>query len=144
VDFEVITAEDGDAHARAIVRLREIMESIRIIRQLLTNMPLEKIPEPRRFIIEEGKEIGRVEAPRGENFHFIKIKDKKIDRIRIRPPTFSNIGILTQLLKDREVGDVPVILASLDPCFACMERVIVVKEGKTEVLTEDDFRHKYT
>jgi len=88
-------------------------------------------------------EVGRVEAPRGENFHLIKIKDRKIDRVRIRPPTFNFMSIFTKLLEDREIGDVPVILASLDPCYACMERVVVIKDGKTEVLNEDDFKHKY-
>ncbi len=88
-------------------------------------------------------ESGRVEAPRGENFHLIKIKDKKIDRARIRPPTFNFMSIFTKLLEGKKVGDVPVILASLDPCYACMERVVVIKDGKREVLKEDDFRHKY-
>ena len=53
------------------------------------------------------------------------------------------MSIFIKLLEGREIGDVPVILASLDPCYACMERVVVIKDGKTEVLTEDDFRVKY-
>jgi len=143
VDFELITELDGDAYARTFVRLREIMESIKIVKQVLRDIPEGKVPQYPSVIIEEGIEIGRVEAPRGENFHLIKIKNKRIDRARIRPPTFNFMNIFTKLLIGRFIGDIPVILASLDPCFACMERVIVAKDGKTEVLTEDDFRHKY-
>jgi NADH-quinone oxidoreductase subunit D len=143
VDFELVTELDGDAYARAFVRLREILESIKIVKQVLKDMPKGDVPQHSTVMIEEGMETGRVEAPRGENFHLIKIKDRRIDRARIRPPTFNFMNIFTKLLIGREIGDVPVILASLDPCFACMERVVIVKDGKTEVLTESDFKHKY-
>ncbi len=143
VEFELIREWDGDAYARMLVRMREINESIKIIKQVLKDMPQGKVPPSIPVIIEKGMKIGRVEAPRGENFHLIKIKDKKIDRARIRPPTFNFMSIFTKLLEGKKVGDVPVILASLDPCYACMERVVVIKDGKREVLKEDDFRHKY-
>jgi len=143
VDFNIVTEMNGDAHARMLVRMDEILESIKIIKQLLKNIPEGPVPQFPPVIIEEGMEVGRVEAPRGENFHLIKIKDRKIDRARIRPPTFNFMSIFTKLLEGREIGDVPVIQASLDPCYACMERVVVIKDGKTEVLNEDDFKHKY-
>jgi len=143
VDFNMITERNGDAFARMLVRMNEILESIKIVKQTIKNMPEGKIPKFPPVIIEEGMEVGRVEAPRGENFHMIKIKDRQINRARIRPPTFNFMSIFTKLLEGREVGDVPVILASLDPCYACMERVVVIKEGKTEVLTENDFKHRY-
>jgi len=143
VDFELVREWDGDAYARMLVRMREILESINIIKQVLKNMPEGKVPLPVPLILEEGMGVGRVEAPRGENFHMIKIKRRKIDRARIRPPTFNFMSIFTKLLEGKKVGDIPVILASLDPCYACMERVVVIKDGKREVLTEDDFRHKY-
>jgi len=143
VYFEIITENDGDALARALVRVREIFESIKIVKQVLKNMPDGKIPSVSHTLIEEGMEVGRVEAPRGENFHLIKIKNKKLDRVRIRPPTFNFMSILTKILIGKKIGDIPVIISSLDPCFACMERVIVIKDEKTEVLTEDDFRVKY-
>ena len=143
VDFNMITERDGDAYARMLVRMNEILESIKIVKQTIKNMPEGQIPQFPPVVIEEGMEAGRVEAPRGENFHMIKIKDKKIDRIRIRPPTFNFMSIFTKLLEGREIGDIPVILASLDPCYACMERVVVIKDGRTEMLTEDGFKHKY-
>jgi Ni,Fe-hydrogenase III large subunit len=126
-----------------LVRMNEIFEWIKIIKQIISNMPEGKIPKFPPLIIEDGMEAAGVEAPRGENFHMIKIKDRKIDRARIRPPTFNFMSIFTKLLEGREIGDVPVILGSFDPCYACMERVVVIKDGKTEVLTEDDFKRKY-
>jgi NADH-quinone oxidoreductase subunit D len=143
VDFELITEIGGDAYSRAFVRLREILESIKIVKQVLKDMPEGEVPQHSAVMIEEGMEAARVEASRGENFHLIKIRNRRIDRARIRPPTFNFMNIFTKLLIGREIGDVPVILASLDPCFACMERVVVVKDGKTEVLTEDGFKRKY-
>ena len=144
VDFYVIVGKRGDAFTRTVVRIKEIFESIKIIRQLLKNMPEGKIPKSSLVYIQEAMETGRVEAPRGENFYFVKVRDNKIERARIRTPTFATINILPVLLENMEIGDTPVILDSLDPCFACMERVIVVKDGKTEVLNEDGFRKKYT
>jgi Ni,Fe-hydrogenase III large subunit len=61
----------------------------------------------------------------------------------VRTPTFAYIKILEQLLKNVEIGDVPVIIASLDPCFSCMERVMVEKNGNEEWLTEKTFREKF-
>ena len=144
IDFDVIVADTGDAYTRTIVRMKEILESISIITKLLKNMPGGNIPPCSPVFIGMGRAIGRVEAPRGENFHLLLVKHNKIERARIRPPTFANISILPSLLENREVGDTPVILNSLDPCFSCMERVIILKDGKTEVLTEHEFRRKYT
>jgi NADH-quinone oxidoreductase subunit D len=79
VDFELITERSGDAHARMLVRMREIQESIKIIKQILKNIPEGKIPPSIPVVVEEGMEVGRVEAPRGENFHMIRIKNKKLE-----------------------------------------------------------------
>ncbi len=143
IDFDVIMDKKGDAYARLMVRLKEIFESIKIIRQLMKNLPEQKIPKPKLVYVKEGMSTSQVEAPRGENFYFTIIKENKVDRAKIRTPTFAVINILPVLLENRPIGDVPVILHSLDPCFSCMERVIVVKDKKREVLDEHEFLHKY-
>jgi NADH-quinone oxidoreductase subunit D len=143
VDFDIITETNGDAYARMLVRMREILESIKIVKQIIENIPKEPIPTLPPLFIEEGMEAASVEAPRGENFHLIKIKNKKIDRARIRTPTFNFMSIFGKLLEGNYVDDVPVILTSLDPCYSCLERVIVIKNKKIEVLNEDGFRRKY-
>jgi NADH-quinone oxidoreductase subunit D len=143
IDFDVIVDDRGDAAARTAVRLREVLESVKIIRQVLRDMPAGRLPHYRLCVIETAHGTGRVEAPRGENFHFINIKGGIIDRARIRTPTYNNIIILEHMLLGQEIGDVPVILASLDPCFGCMERVLIVRGRHRELLTEKQFRRRY-
>ncbi len=144
VDFNLIKEIEGDVLARTLVRLREIPESIKIIKQCFIRMTNEPIPKFESYVkIEDGETFARLEAPRGENFHYYKINGGKIVRAKIRTPTFGFIGILNNLLEGKEIGDVPVLVSSLDPCFGCMERMIVVKDGKKEVLNENDFRSKY-
>ncbi len=143
VDFDVMTSKQGDAYARLTVRFMEVLESIKIIRQLMKDLPEEEIPKPQLVFIEEAMATSQVEAPRGENFYFTIVKDNRVDRVKIRTPTFATINILPDLLENKPIGDVPVVLHSRDPCFSCMERVIVVKENKKEVLDEHAFIHKY-
>jgi len=143
VDFDVMTSKQGDAYARLTVRFMEVLESIKIIRQLMKDLPEGEIPKPQLAFIEEAMATSQVEAPRGENFYFTIVKDNRIDRVKIRTPTFATISILPDLLENKSIGDVPVVLHSLDPCFSCMERVIIVKDNKREVLDEHAFTHKY-
>jgi Ni,Fe-hydrogenase III large subunit len=143
-DFNEIVEDRGDSFARTSVRLRELLESIKIIKQILDKMPKKKIPKFSFTNVPDGEGIGRVEAPRGELFYYLKFKDNKIYRAKIRTPTFGYFKIAEKVLLNRRIGDVPVIVGSLDPCFSCLERVMVVKDGKTEFLNETNFRRKYT
>ena len=151
VDFELVTDNRGDALARTMVRLKEIGQSVKIIKQLIKNMPKEKVPKFTKAPPFLGKVMepknnftyAQVEAPRGEDFHFYRIEKAIVKKARIRTPTLQNIQLLEYLLKGKEVGDIPVIISSFDPCFSCMERMIVIKDGKKEVLNEDGFRSKY-
>jgi NADH-quinone oxidoreductase subunit D len=131
LDFEVITAKEGDSHARTAVRLAEICESMTIILQAVRNMPegpiIEKIP----LKIPAGEVCGLLEAPRGENFHYLMSDGgEKIRRIRIRPPTYANLQALGDMLEGCRMDELPAAVLSLDPCFACVDRVMVV-DNKT-------------
>ncbi|MBN1159882.1 MAG: nickel-dependent hydrogenase large subunit [Candidatus Diapherotrites archaeon] len=143
VDFNVITRNEGDAWARTLVRMDEIQESVNIIKQLINNMPNEKLPKPELHMNASGEAVGHVEAPRGENFYYVKINSGYLERAKIRTPTLNNIIILEKILKGYELGDVPVIVGSLDPCFGCLERIMVAKDKKIEEHDEDSFRKKY-
>jgi Ni,Fe-hydrogenase III large subunit len=142
-DFNEIVVDGGDSFARTLVRLKEVLESIKIIKQVLNKMPKKKISKFSFTNVPDGEGIGRVEAPRGELFYYLKFKDNKIERAKIRTPTFGYFKIAEKILLDKRIGDIPVIVGSLDPCFSCLERVMVVKDGKTEFLNEADFRRKY-
>lgn len=125
---------EGDAYARSLVRLDEIFESMRLVRKACEMIdPKEKVPKKPNFFIKDSIGAGRSEAPRGENFHFVKFRDNKIERIKLRTPTLANVISYSRILEGEDITDVPVIVASLDPCISCMERVAVVKGGKTEL-----------
>jgi len=141
--FNEIIEDEGDSLARTVVRLREVLESVKIIKQILKIMPKKPVPKSTLTQIPDGECTGRVEAPRGELFYYLKFKENKIERAKIRTPTFAFLKIVEKILLKREIGDIPVVVGSLDPCFSCLERVMVVKDGKTEVLNEAQLRRKY-
>ncbi len=65
----------------------------------------------------------RVEAARGELFYYIKTDGKDgFKRVKIRTPTLANVICLKNLLLGLEVADIPVVVASIDPCISCADR----------------------
>ena len=143
VKFKSITMKKGDSMTRTILRIKEIYESIKVIEQCIEKLPNEEIPKYTLTQFKEGEGYGRIEAARGELFYFLKIKNGLLERAKVKTPTFGYIKILEHLIKNVEIGDVPVLVASIDPCFSCMERVMIAKKGKQEIITEKQFRSKY-
>jgi Ni,Fe-hydrogenase III large subunit len=141
--FDEIIEDSGDAYARTLVRIKEVLESIKIVKQIMKMLPKAEVPPFTFTNIPDGEATGRNEAPRGELFYFINIKNNKIYRAKIRTPTFAYLKIAEEILLERRIGDIPVIIGSLDPCFSCLERVLVAKDGKLENLNEAGFRRKY-
>ena len=142
--FDEIMEDSGDSLARTLVRIREVLESIKIVKQILKMLPKTQVPPFTFTSIPDGEATGRTEAPRGELFYFISMRDNKIYRAKMRTPTFAYLKIAEEILLEKRIGDIPVILGSLDPCFSCLERVLVAKDGKLENLNEAGFRRKYT
>jgi NADH-quinone oxidoreductase subunit D len=132
-DFPVKLVLDstGDLEARFVVRLKELFESYRVIRQIMDNMPdgeLEVKRMPRR--IKAGEVISRVEAPRGELFYFIKSNGTDMpERIKVRTPTLCNMASVLTLTVGHHLADVPMILVGIDPCFSCNDRGVILKQG---------------
>ncbi|MBR9680417.1 MAG: NADH dehydrogenase subunit [Candidatus Altiarchaeota archaeon] len=127
LDFKVPTQNGGDSYARAVVRLEEIWESLHITTQILDELPRKKI-EPAKpiYTSKEGEASQIVEAPRGENFHFLQSGIQTPKFFRARPPTFANMVAIPSMLKGGTMSDVPIVISSIDPCFACTDRVIVI------------------
>ncbi|MGE5397327.1 MAG: nickel-dependent hydrogenase large subunit [Chitinophagales bacterium] len=122
VYFEPITENDGDSYARGVVRAREILQSLDLV-----NFALERLPEGEININFKGKlngeTIQRMEQPRGEVVYYVKASNNRnLDRLKIRTPTFANIPPLLKMLPGCQLGDVPVIVLSIDPCISCTER----------------------
>lgn len=138
VQFKVITYKECDVASRIYVRIDEIFESIKIIRLALEKMPsgLTRIKVPLK--VSMGEALCRVEAPRGENFHYIRSNGSdKPERWKIRAPTLANLLSLCKMLEDVNIADIPVIIAGIDPCIACAERIVLVdkKTQKTSIWT---------
>ncbi len=143
LDFKVCVHDACDSYARTIVRLEEILEACNIIRQCLEKMPKGPIskPTPRRY--PPGEAMAQVEAPRGELMYYVKSDGKpKPYRLKIRTPTLANIPALCAMLKGCYVADIPIIVASIDPCIACMDRVMLVDENKglIKIMAHEELR----
>src|SRR5690606_25857948 len=126
----IVTETAGDLKARFIVRLNELSETYQLIRTLLDNLPEGELKTrmPRR--IAAGETISRVEAPRGELFYFIKSEGgEQPARIKVRTPTLSNMDSVVRLAIGHQLADMPMLLAGIDPCFSCNDRLTTVQTG---------------
>jgi len=71
-------------------------------------------------IVPAGEAIGRVEAPRGELFYYVKSNGTAYpERVKVRTPTFANILAFVKIAEGINIADVPASFISLDPCFSC-------------------------
>jgi ech hydrogenase subunit E len=122
VGFKLITETGGDVYSRNIVRLREIDNSMEIIRNVIAGLPEGAlVTETKAF--PDGEAVVRLEAPRGELFYYAKgNKTQILERLKIKAPTFSNIPGMVQGFRENEYGSVPAIIASYDPCLSCTAR----------------------
>jgi ech hydrogenase subunit E len=129
--INIVLDDRGDLEARFVVRIKELFESYRLIRAILADLPTGDLTTrmPRR--IPAGETISRVEAPRGELFYFIKSGGGDTpDRVRVRTPTICNMMSVVKLAIGHQLADVPMILAGIDPCFSCNDRMIAVKNRR--------------
>jgi len=127
VDWDVITCQNGDVFDKAVVRILEMFESIRIIKQCLVNLesaqgPIDSDPK----FVAPGEGIGIYEAPRGEVFHYIRSDgSNRPVRHKVRAPSFMNVPTNCETVLGETVADATIILAAVDPCYCCTERMAV-------------------
>ncbi|MBU1908787.1 MAG: NADH:ubiquinone oxidoreductase, partial [Verrucomicrobia bacterium] len=109
----------------------EMFESIRIIEQCLEKLktvpgPVDSNPKE----VKPGEGIGHYEAPRGEVFHYIRSDgSNRPARHKVRAPSFMNIVSNRVAVIGETVADATIILAAVDPCYCCTERMAVVDAG---------------
>lgn len=125
LDFDIPTGANGDIYDRYMVRMREMHESLRILKQVL---PLlheskgqeffagNKVHTPR---VPLGESYGRVENPKGElGYYVVSAGDAKGTqnpwRYHVRAPSFINLTVLGEMCKGHKVADVVTILGSID------------------------------
>jgi len=154
LDVKAITPDvfsgkvNGDVYDRIIVRLLEIVQSIQIIEQCLENMPSGEIVAEKKLVKllnqlkkAKGEGIGRHEAPRGECFHYVKLAEAEVPEVwKARAPTYNNLMTWVPMLLGQQIADIPIVVASIDPCIACMDRVTILNKANDQksILTKKD------
>ena len=126
LDWNVITRPEGDVFAKAVVRLLEVLEAIKIIREAAKKIPKGPIALEIKEI-PAGEGCGRAEAPRGETFHYVRSDGgNRPTRHKIRAPSYVNVPSFRASCIGEHIADVTITLAAVDPCYSCTERLAVV------------------
>lgn len=138
----VVTDTAGDLEARFVVRIKELFETYRLIREMLDHMPPGdlSVRAPRR--IPENETVSRVEAPRGELFYYLKSNgSENPERVKVRTPSLCNWAMVMTVAIGQKLADMPMILAGIDPCFSCNDRMVLVNRPNSSVTwTWEDLR----
>ncbi len=149
-DFDIPTFQGGDVHDRFKVRMEEIRQSVRIIRQAFHHLPFgpvrsnnrKYVPPPRSelgtsmealihhfkiwtegFSPPKGSVYASTESPRGELSVFLESDgSSKPYRVKLRTPSFSNLQIMPLLTKGHFVADVVGIIGSIDVVLGDADR----------------------
>ena len=144
LQFDVIVDTHNDVYGRTLVRVGELMQTYRLIRQIVKQIPDGPVTVKAPRKIPAGEAVSRYEAPRGEDVHYVKANGTdKPERVKIRAPTLANLQSVSRMLENNNLADVPITLAAIDPCFSCTDRMIAVADagaGRRETLSWENLR----
>jgi len=130
VDVNVPVMDGCDVLSRILVRYEETLESIRLLRVFIREIPAGGLMAEYGDIPELRIGIGVTEAPRGEDIHYVVTgRENKIYRWRPRAPSYMNLATVPYMLVGEKLANAPIIIASIDPCFSCTDHVIVIDVG---------------
>ncbi|MCK5455272.1 MAG: NADH:ubiquinone oxidoreductase, partial [Calditrichia bacterium] len=131
LDWNVVVMNDGDVYTKFLVRVMETLESIKILRQAVQKMPKGELKTKIKEI-PPGEGIGRYEAPRGEDIHYVRSNGSNFpERLKVRAPSFNNIPSFYASCINQQIADVTITLAAVDPCYSCTERMISAKDTRS-------------
>ncbi len=125
VDFKEILYTEGDSFHRYQARMDEMWESMKILEQLVDNIPEGDFATKMKPVIKlpEGEYMQRVESARGELDVFIISKGEKYPyRMKFRSPNFSNLAMLNVVARDLKIADLVAINGSLDLVIPDIDR----------------------
>ncbi len=123
LEVPVVSREECDVWARAMVRLDEVRVSIDILRQCLARLPQGSLAVSPLPLVPAGEAVTRSEAPRGELIYYLRTDgSERPERLKWRVPSYMNWAALEVMLKGAAVADIPMIVNSVDPCLSCTER----------------------
>jgi len=138
IKWDMIVTQNGDVFDKVVVRILEILEAIKIMKSCLQNLPKGEIDANIKSI-PPGEGIGHVEAPRGETFHYVRSDgSNRPVRHKVRAPTFMNLPTYKATVVGQTISDATIILAAIDPCYCCTERVAVRNVKGKKLYTGED------
>jgi NADH-quinone oxidoreductase subunit D len=124
-EFEIPTGQNGDTYDRYIVRVAEMRQALRIIRQAVASIPegpiMGKVPKVIKPPV--GEIYHSIEAPKGELGYFV-VSDGSTQpyRVRVRPPSFVNLQALSKMVEGALVADVVAVIGTLDIVLGEVDR----------------------
>lgn len=146
LDFDVATADTCDVLGRVVVRVKELLESYKLIEQMIKKLPEGDIAVKAPRKAKPGEVVSRYEAPRGENIHYIKSNGTdKPERLKVRAPTLGNYLATVEMLRKGFIADIPLIFAAIDPCICCAERAVTLtnaRSGEERIVRLGDLRRQ--
>ena len=125
VDFDEILETAGDSFARYIVRVREMNQSVRIIEQLIDNIPEGDFLAKTKAVLKppKGEFYTRVETARGElGVYIVSEGGTTPYRIKFRSPGFSNLSALNHMARGSKIGDLMATMGTLDLVIPDIDR----------------------
>ncbi|PHZ85316.1 NADH-quinone oxidoreductase subunit D [Paremcibacter congregatus] len=150
IDFDVVVGKNGDCYDRYVVRIEEMYQSLRIIRQCIEKMPKGPVistdhtitPPPRAtiktsmealiqhfklytegFKVPEGEVYAAVEAPKGEfGVYLVSDGSNKPYRCKIRAPGYAHLQAMDHVAKGHMLADIPALIGSFDIVFGEIDR----------------------
>ena len=125
VEFDVPTGEHGDTYDRYMVRIQEMRQSVRIVRQCVERLAPGPIFGKVGKVIKPpaGEVYHSIEAPKGELGYFV-VSDGTVNpyRVRVRPPSFINLQALDIMIRGHLVADVVAVIGTLDIVLGEVDR----------------------
>ena len=124
-EFDVPLGSAGDSYDRYRVRVQEMRQSVRIIRQAMEQLPEGEVWNrmPLRLRPPAGEAYAHIEAPRGElGFYLVSDHSATPYRFHVRAPTLINLTALRDMIIGWKVADAIIIFGSIDICLGEVDR----------------------
>jgi NADH-quinone oxidoreductase subunit D/NADH-quinone oxidoreductase subunit C/D len=125
VAFDEVLETAGDSFARYMVRVREMHQSVRIIEQLIDNIPEGDFQAKTKAVLKppKGEFYQRVETARGEfGVYIVSEGGTTPYRIKFRSPGFSNLSALDHIARGSKIGDLMATMGTLDLVIPDIDR----------------------
>jgi len=125
-EFDIPVRYNGDIYDRYLLRLDEMRQSLRILQQVLKDIPEGPIMSGKpqyQVRVPAGESYGRVEGPKGElGFYVVSNGKPNPWRYHVRAPTFINLTSLAEMCRGQKIADVVTILGSIDIVLGEVDR----------------------